>query len=99
MDFEDFNALEAERRENIVWEWAFLVAVKKSGRSGVKLYSYSDFFIEVSSDLVDNNTEEIKAFSKEEFLARHNDVVRICGQSPFLKRLFPVANESKIMLQ
>jgi hypothetical protein len=71
----EFNALEPERREDLIWDWAFLIAGKNRGGHNLFFYAFSGFVVGVEVNAVTNDPEQIRAITKEEFLEQYRDIV------------------------
>jgi hypothetical protein len=71
----EFNALEIERREELIWNWAFLIAGKNEGDHNLFFYAFSGFVVGLELNTFNNDPENIRAITKEEFLEQYRDIV------------------------
>ncbi|MCE3259973.1 MAG: hypothetical protein K0S12_1614 [Bacteroidetes bacterium] len=89
MNLTDFNSLELSKKSDLVWEWGYYVATRKTGNHNVVLFLVSDFFAEVHITLADNKTEMIKGVSHADL---HSDFIgAVKKDDPFIKAISSIS--------
>jgi len=75
MDIYDFNRLNQEQREALVWEQGAFLAVRNSCGCTVYLYSIGNFFAEVVFLAEDNKVLLVRGFGSKSCLEPYLDMV------------------------